>query len=68
MKELKDYAMQRGPSLPLRVFAEDKPRFDDLQRRMTVASGGIPFSQAQVIRYLLDLAEGMERLIGQEKR
>lgn len=60
MKPIKDYTQQRGPSLPLRIFEEDKFRFDELTRRLVLASGGYQFSQAQVIKYLLDLELALE--------
>lgn len=60
MKPLKDYIPQRGPSLPLRIFEEDKPRFDELKRRLVLASGGYQFSQAQVMKIMLDLADEAE--------
>lgn len=56
-KSLHDYIQQRGPSLPLRIFKEDKPRFDELTRRLVLASGGYQFSQAQVVKFLLDMVE-----------
>lgn len=63
MKTLRDYTLQRGPSLPLRIFKEDKARFDDLQKRIVVAMGGIPISQAQVVKLLLDTAENVESIL-----
>ena len=62
MRELQDYLTHREPSVPVRIFETDKERFDALQQRLTVAAHGQPFSQGQVLRYLLDLAEGMEEL------
>ena len=50
----------KEPSTIIRIFQSDKERLDQLQRRLTVEAGGQPVSQAQVIRYLLDLQEGQD--------
>lgn len=57
-RSLTDYSKQREKSIPLRIFKSSKLRFDALQKRLTMATGGTPLSQAQVMEYLLDLAEG----------
>lgn len=63
MKTILDYALRRESSLPVRIFQSDKSRFDELQKRLTVASGGLPFSQGQVINFLLDQVERLEKFI-----
>ena len=64
---LSDYTLEREESTPLRIFKSDKARFDELQRRLVIASGGYQFSQGQVMRWLLDLVEGTEAFLEQRK-
>jgi hypothetical protein len=65
-KKLIEYTAHREQSLPMRIFKSDKPRFEELQKRLTMANGGIPFSQAQVMQYLLDMANAIEKFVNQE--
>lgn len=65
-KKLADYAAHREPSDPIRVFKSDHPRFNELKRMLTVQAGGRPFSNSQVIRYLLDFHEAALRFVNQE--
>jgi len=64
-KTLEQYAAHREQSLTVRCFKSDKPRFDELQRRLVIASGGYAFSQGQVLNYLLDMADGIEAFVTQ---
>lgn len=57
IKQLAEYVRQRGNSVSLRIFKSSKPRFNNLQKRLTVNNNGTPFSQAQVMEYLLDIEE-----------
>lgn len=66
MKRLSDYPTLTGPTQPLRIFKSDKARFGLLQARLAVATDGQSWSQAQVLAWLLDMAEGLERFQKQE--
>ena len=61
IKQLTEYVARKGSSVSLRIFAVSKPRFNSLQKQLTIESGGSPLSQAQVMEYLLDLAEERSR-------
>lgn len=67
MKQLSDYTLKREESTPLRVFNSDKKRFDELKRRLVLASEGLRFSQGQVMNWLLDLAEETEAFLEQRR-
>lgn len=63
-KPLGDYLIPADvpATTALRIFEHSKVRFDLLRRRLALATSGRHWTQAQVVEYLLDLAEGREEL------
>lgn len=67
-QNLQEYLFQSGPSTNVRIYTpHDIERFNALKRRLTRAANRKPFSQAQVMTYLLDLEELVDEIYKQNK-